>query len=119
MTLMMLLVFVSQVTAATVISCKMLSQEHSADMEQSMDMNMTGMDHSMHQMNDDSSASGSIILDCCEAGANCSMGSCLSMLSIATSSLNKPQITVQKVLQATLALVSQTPSSLYRPPILS
>lgn len=122
----MLLVFVGQVTATTVIPCKMLSQEQSDDMEQSMNMNMNmvGMDHSMHQMGDDSKLSDSDSTDssipnCCETGANCSMGSCLTMLSITTNTLNKPQITIQKVLQPTLALVSQIPSSLYRPPIFS
>ena len=120
----MLLVFVGQVTATTVIPCKMLSQKESADMEHSMDMNMVGMDHSMHQMGDDSKLSDSDSTDssipnCCKTGANCSMGSCLTMLSITTNTLNKPQITIQKVLQPTLALVSQIPSSLYRPPIFS
>ena len=124
MTLVMLLVFVGQVTATAVIPCKMASQEQSGDINQSMDMSMsmTGMDHSMHQMNDDKDNSNSSdlnTLDCCETGTNCSMGSCLSMLSIATGSLNKPHITVQKVLLPTLALISQIPNSLYRPPILS
>ncbi len=118
----MLLIFVGQVTATAVIPCKMVSQEQSGNVNMSMDMNMTGMDHSMHQMNDDSSdsnTSDSNIPDCCKTGANCSMGSCLSMLTITSESIDKPQITIQNVFHPTLALISQIPSSLYRPPIFS
>jgi len=113
----MLLAFVGQVTATTIVPCKMMTQSDNSGMD------MAGMDHSAHQMTDKSenpdNSHSDATPDCCKTGTNCSMGSCLSMLSAANDNITKPQTTAQKVFFPTLALISQIPSSLYRPPIFS
>jgi len=112
----MLLVFVGQVTASSVITCNMETQEQPASgMEMSAEMG--GMDHSNHAMR--MGAGETDTADCCDPGASCSMGSCLSIDTLISQSLNKQQVNSQKVIQPVLALVSQSPSSLYRPPIFS
>jgi hypothetical protein len=123
----MLLVFVGQVTAASAITCNMVTQKDSSNMamsENTHNMHSTAsMDHSNHTMNSDrtmnSDSNSSGLLDCCEPGSKCSMGSCLSLQTLTSQSLSQQKITSQEVFQPVLASVKQIPNSLYRPPILS
>ena len=116
-TAIMLLIFVGQVSATAIIPCKMGSQQQPESMDMTQDMQ--GMDHSSHMMGMNSYANDSEMPDCCDSSANCSMSSCLSILASTPLSMNKIQNSYQKPLYPASTFNSQTPNSLYRPPILS
>lgn len=100
-----LLIFVGQVAASTVITCPMDDQM---------------MDHSMLMTSDQAdNFAPSHGEDCCAESSNCTMSGCISFAL--TSPLITPEVVTASqniVVYINLAL-SQSLTSLYRPPILS
>ncbi len=105
MVVLMLLVFVGQASAFTVVPCEMNGQ---ASM-------MSGMSHPIHDMSDMASSD----MDCCDQECSCPMGSCVSAVLFNTPVLIEPELISQKIIQSPTRVLMQTLTSLYRPPILS
>lgn len=104
--LLVLLGFVSQVVASAVMSPKMSS------IHQSMPtMNM--MDHSSHAMDLVSMAAS----DCCQQDCYCPMAGCVAAMLPTLTSYDVVISPFQISLQPLSLVVSQSLSSLYRPPI--
>jgi hypothetical protein len=97
MVILMLLVFVGQASASTVMPCEMNA--------------LTSMD----DMSDMSSSE----MDCCDQDCSCPMGSCVSAVFINTPVLIEPELISPKINQSPTRVLMQTLTSLYRPPILS
>jgi hypothetical protein len=113
MVLLMLLVFTGQAVAFAVSSCQM-DTDSSATMELSM------MDHSGHSMMDTVSDTATpMTMDCCDQDCNF-LGSCGSlMMTTSAYTFSSAVITPLDSSPVTVLLNSQSPSSLYRPPIIS
>jgi len=113
--LLILLVVVGQAMAASAISCQMVTQSQSGH------MTMDGMDHAVHIMNGDADASDlappPASDDCCAQDNNCTMVSCVSIVLSAAPQFDGVMISFQEFDQAQTWAVSQTHTSLYRPPI--
>jgi hypothetical protein len=132
-TLMVLLVcmaFVGQTMASTIMPYQMMSMTGMNGLEQSQVMKM--MDHSNHFMasknmdSDISSASDTdanseeSMEDCCTKTCNCFAGGCSSVAMFMLSASNAPSVDLSsKILSYSRMALSQQPTSLYRPPILS
>lgn len=111
----MLLVIVGQAMAVSVVPCKM--DMHSQPGSKTMDV----MNHSAHIMSADTDifeTSG----DCCDQDYRCSMINCsmVSSVSVVLSPapyFDSEMISSQEIGQSQSWAISQTPTSLYRPPI--
>ena len=106
---LLLLVFIGQVTAASAISCETDQQNQSMM-----------IDHSQHDMNNQANdSSSSQTDDCCADNSSCPMSSCISIaLPPLYASFSVASVSDTFQLPINLAL-SQSLTSLYRPPILS
>jgi hypothetical protein len=115
--------FVGQAMASTIMSYHMMNMK--VMNEQSQDMSM--MDHSDHNM---VVASGSFeqleaadksMKDCCDSTCNCFTGGCSMIIALMRNVTdNGPNVNFSfKILSFSHLALSQQPSSLYRPPILS
>jgi len=115
MVLSTLLIFVGQSMASAVMSCHMDTQNQ----PQNTATNMAA--HSGHHMYDDSnstSESENISFECCGQDCKCPISSCVSvMLPAVSHQINDSLIPAQKINLSLVSIVSQYPSSLYRPPI--
>lgn len=121
------LAFVGQAMASTMMSYQMLSMismsSHSQDMSQDMPM----MDHSNHNMSGTSSDKLSMdesaennSEDCCSTICKCFMGGCSNVATFMNNfNHNLMIVNPTKILNDSRVALSQQPSSLYRPPILS
>ena len=118
MVLLVCLTFVGQAMASTVMSYHMISMKVMNGQEQSQDMPM--MDHSNHNMINESSDSDDSSEDCCVTTCSCFTGGCSSLATLMKDSDNSPIIDLSSKISSYLSLTqSQQPTSLYRPPILS
>jgi len=98
---LLLLVFVGQVTVASAISCQTDQQNQSMM-----------MDHSKHEMNNQAK-------DCCADETSCPMSSCISFALPSLYAISSVAIT-SDVFQPPINLaLNQALTSLYRTPILS
>jgi len=95
--------FLGQSMAYAMDSCQLQNPSH---LTSKMNM-MSDMDHSM-----DSSD-----MSCCETEHLCSMSGCVSMAIPSIYTLSQVDFISQKINQQNIILFSQTPSSLYRPPL--
>jgi hypothetical protein len=127
-TLMVLLIcmtFVGQTMASTIMSYHMMSMTGMNGQAQFQDMPM--MDHSNHDMGSDASdnlyssyESETSTEDCCTKTCHCFTGGCSSFAAFIKNVSNDPIIDLPaKILSYSHLALSQQPTSLYRPPILS
>jgi hypothetical protein len=100
---LMLLALVGQAMAPAAMACEMDMQSSATMMKM-----MNDMDHSMNQD-----------ADCCDEDCTCPIGSCTSFALIKSLNVAHTNITSQKIIQFLTQSLDQTPTSLYRPPILS
>ena len=105
MVVLMLLVFIGQVTIASALPCKM-------DMSEDSVM----MDHSSHIMPDQTDEPSTD--DCCAKNGGCSMSGCISLALPVLIQSAKVLFASESVEPQTQQAVSHFPTSLYRPPIL-
>jgi hypothetical protein len=114
MVMLLLLAFVGQTMASTVMPYQMTTQS------QSNHQMMSGMDHSAHTMDHDANMVDTLqtSMDCCDQDCSCVMGSCTSVTLTAAPFAIEAKITTQKIVQYLHHLLAQSPTSLYRPPIL-
>lgn len=119
MVLLVCVAFVGQAMATTVMSYHMISMKVMSGQKQSHNMSM--MDHSNHNMMSESvDKKATSSKDCCAKSCNCFAGGCSNFITIIKTPDNNPMITLSsKIPSYTQVAQSQTPSSLYRPPILS
>ena len=119
MVLLVCLAFVGQAMASTVMSYHMISMMGMSTQEQSH--NMSKIDHSSHQMANDSSCDSETSEDdCCVQTCSCFTSGCSSIATLMKDASNNPIIDLSSKIPSYLSLVqSQQPTSLYRPPILS
>ena len=124
-TLMVLLVcmaFVGQTMASTIMPYQMTGMNGT---ERSQDMKM--MDHSNHNMVSETSGSSDTYEnseesteDCCTQTCSCFIGGCSSVAVFIKGAGNAPIVGLSsKILSYSNLALSQVPTSLYRPPILS
>lgn len=121
-TLMVLLVcmaFVGQTMASTIMPYQMMSMTGMNGQEQSQDMKM--MDHSNHNMvSETSDNSEESTEDCCTQTCSCFIGGCSNVAVFMKGAGNAPIVGLSsKILSYSNLALSQVPTSLYRPPILS
>ena len=105
MVVLMLLVFVGQVTVASALPCQM-------DMEEDSTM----MDHSSHMMSEQADESSTD--DCCAKNSGCSMSGCISIALSTHFQSSKVSFASESIAHQTQLAIKQFPTSLYRPPIL-
>ena len=116
MAMVVLLVFVAQAVASTVVPCDM----ESSNMSASMDMAM--MDHSGHAMDDYAATPDSPTdtgsSDCCSQDCTCSMIGC-SAIALPTEGNCSATVVLSQPISASRlsAFESQLQPTLYRPPI--
>ena len=105
----LLLVFVSQVTVTTAIACEMMAMQQTQ-------MN----EHSGHQMaNHDVHSSSESMESCCEQSGNCSMSGCI-VFAFSTMIIDSElHLISDPIISKLNNTPSQTSNSLFRPPILS
>ena len=108
--ILLLLVFVGQVTAASAVTCFMDNQNQIA-----------AEDHSNHMMGDQSNEDhSSQVEDYCSQGVNCSMIGCVSFTLANLLTDQEILLTPQDIVLLHINLAPSQPlTSLYRPPILS
>jgi len=115
MVLSTLLIFVGQSMASAVMSCHMDTQNQPQNTATSVAA------HSGHHMYGDSNSipeSEKVSFECCSQDCKCPISSCTSvMLPAVSHKINAPLISAQKINLSLISIVSQSPSSLYRPPI--
>ena len=127
-TLMVLLVcmaFVGQTMASTIMPYQMISMTGMNGKAQSQNMKM--MDHSNHNMVSETSGSSDTdenseesTEDCCTQTCSCFIGGCSSVAVFIKGAGNAPIVGLSsKILSYSNLALSQVPTSLYRPPILS
>lgn len=118
MVLLVCLTFVGQAMASTAMFYHMINMKVMNAQDQSQDMSM--MDHSNHGMMIGSSNSEDSTDDCCVKTCSCFTGGCSSLVTLMKDSGNNPIIALSSKIPAyTLLTLSQQPTSIYRPPILS
>ncbi len=119
-----LLIFVGQASASSIISCSMSGQITSDLPISHSDMQMmVGMKHmvahSMINMNEANAQSITMMQDCCSDDSNCSMSGC-AIVAVASEMPMQAVGLVQQNITTDYSMVPhQYLSSLYRPPILS
>jgi hypothetical protein len=120
MVLLVCLTFIGQATASITMSYHMLSMEVMSDKKESHNM-VSMMDHGDHNMMSESSQDeSSASEDCCGKSCSCFTGSCSSLATLIKTSDYNPIIDSSSKIPLYLLLsLSQQPTSLYRPPILS
>ncbi len=118
------LTFVGQAMASTMMSYQMLSMLSMSSHSQDMPM----MDHSNHNMSGNSSdnsfgmdeSAENNFEDCCSTICKCYMGGCSNVATFMNNfNHNLMIVNPTKILNYSRVAISQQPSSLYRPPILS
>jgi hypothetical protein len=119
MVLLICLTFVGQAVASTVMSYHMISMKVMSDQEQTQSVSM--MDHSDHtMMNHASDDSDESTEDCCVKSCSCFTGGCSSIATLMKDTNNNLFIDLStKIFSYSHLALSQQPTSLYRPPILS
>lgn len=125
MVLLVCMAFVGQTMASTIMPYQMMSMTGMNGTEQSQDMKM--MDHSNHNMVSDTSSSSDTYEnseesteDCCTQTCNCFISGCSSVAVFMNGAGNLPIVDLSsKILSNSNLALSQVPTSLYRPPILS
>ncbi|TWX54631.1 hypothetical protein [Colwellia hornerae] len=120
MVLLICVAFAGQAMASTIMSYHMMSMKGMNGQEQSQDMSM--MDHSNHNMTSDSSDDlDKSEDDCCTQTCSCFTGSCSSIATFTKHALGNVLIIElsSKIFSSSSLVLSQQPTSLYRPPILS
>ncbi len=118
MVLLLCMAFVGQTMASTIMSYHMMSMAGMNGQEQDMPM----MDHSKHNMVSDNSASSEKSTeDCCLKTCSCFTGGCSSVaVFMMDAAGNGPIVDLSsKIFSYSRLALSQHPTSLYRPPILS
>ena len=102
------------------MSYHMMSMEIMSNNKMSQNI-MPMMDHSNHKMMSESSdTDASCSEDCCGKSCGCFTSGCSNLATIMKNSVNTPPIDSSSKIPSYLSLaVSQQPTSLYRPPILS
>ena len=127
---LILLTFVGQVTASTVVHCNMQlngavkSSEIASQMENTANFSDTQVDHSAmdhaamgHSM--PTAESNTVMMDCCQVGNDCSMGSCLTVFVFNDiEKINIGSVSLPISLPP-FSATSRTRSTLFRPPIFS
>jgi len=108
----LLLIFVGQVAASNVIPCPSDANGQSDSIHSLM------MDHSMSNMADMDDTSSSAMKDCCAENNDCSMSGCLTMASPSLLANMELAFTFQNIVNTVNTAIVQSPTSLYRPPIL-
>ncbi len=119
MVLLLCLAFVGQSVAASVMSYHMISMK--VMKSQTLEQDMTTMNHSHHKMMTTSSeGNGDSEDECCAQGCNCFAGGCSSSANLLKQTDHQAIVDLApKISSYTPQLPTQTASSLYRPPILS
>ncbi|MFT5755782.1 MAG: hypothetical protein ACI9LM_000494 [Alteromonadaceae bacterium] len=119
MVLLICVAFAGQTMASTIMSYHMMSMTGMSSQEQSQDMTM--MDHSNHNMVSELDDSEKSTKDCCSQTCNCFTGGCSSVATFMKGIVgNGPVVDLSsKILSYSSLALSQQPTSLYRPPILS
>ena len=115
--------FVGQAMASTIMSYHMMSMKVMNEQSQYMSM----MDHSDHNMVatsdsfEESETTDKSMKDCCDGTCNCFTGGCSMIIALMIDVTdNGPIVNFSfKILSFSHLALSQQPSSLYRPPILS
>ncbi len=123
LTILLLLTFLGQTTAANAMVCKMDFQSSSFRMS---------MDHETmnHPMSTDVTASDNTSVDsddlntqnyqdCCKSNANCSMSGCIAIAVPIKIEISKPILLTESAEPTEVRITVQIPLSLFRPPISS
>jgi len=105
-----LLTFVGQTIASTAVPCHQMSDMDMSSQEMSM------MNHSMASA--EQSNAKMTMLDCCQQDCNCPMGISASATLSNTLTVNNLVFPSQKIEQYSNLSLSQSLTSLYRPPII-
>ncbi len=114
-----LLIFIGQASASSVISCSMMSQQMTlSDMHMMSDMQHS-IDHSMAEMDGANTQTMTMMQDCCSGDSNCSMSGCVIIAVISEMAMQGSQFVQQNIKSDYSMAPRQSLSSLYRPPILS
>lgn len=103
----LLLATFGQAVASSVMPCTMDMQSQSQNMDHAMHQVAGDMDM---QMNTNGEA-------CCDQECRCTIGSCFSLALTQDTAGESIDSSLIKLSYASLMAASQTPSSLYRPPI--
>lgn len=117
-----LLIFIGQASAASIVSCSMMPQQMShADMQMmsGMQQSVDHSSHSMVEMNEINTQSMTMMQDCCSDGSDCSMSGCVLVAVANDISLQSNEFAQQNVISDYAMSPHQSLSSLYRPPIIS
>lgn len=121
--LLICVAFIGQTMASTIMPYHMMSMMEMNGQEQSQNMPM--LDHRSHNMapeiSADSYSSKKSMEDCCSKTCNCFTGSCSNVAAFMKDTVGNEAIThlSSKILSYSSLALSQQPTSLYRPPILS
>lgn len=113
-----LLIFIGQASASSIVSCSMMQQQVSQSSLQ-MSSKMDHSKHSMAEMNEADSQSMTMMQDCCNDGSDCSMSGCVLLAVGNEISLQSNEFTQQNLISDYTMAPRQSLSSLYRPPIIS
>ena len=112
LTILLLLSFLGQTTAASAMVCKMDFQKGTS---------MMSMDHSMSTMNMDSASEMDtthlMSMDCCQSNGSCSMMGCVVIAVPISIEFNRLKIVPEISQPIKISITIQVPLSLYRPPI--
>ena len=119
MVLLLCLIFIGQSMASISMFYSMTSMQSMADTS-----SMTSPHHNMSDMSDCDEAttpcSTTSTEDCCAQECDCLTSGCSTASAFTTVIHYIPEIAISnKIASATTLVTSQTPTSLYRPPILS
>ena len=119
-----LLIFIGQVSASSVVSCLMLGKMKSGQQMSHSDMQKMGdmqhsVDHSMVEMNEVDAQTMTMMQDCCSGDSNCSMSGCVVIAAFSEMAMQGFQFVQQNIKSDYSMAPRQSLSSLYRPPILS
>jgi len=119
MVLLLCLIFIGQSMASITMFYSMTSMQSMADKS-----SITSSHHNMSDMSDCNKAttaySTTTTEDCCAQECDCLTSGCSTASAFTAVIHYIPEIAIEnKIASATTLVTSQTPTSLYRPPILS
>ncbi|MFT6900492.1 MAG: hypothetical protein ACJAXS_000658 [Colwellia sp.] len=115
--------FVSQAMASTIMSYHMMNMKVMNEQSQDMSM-MVHSDHNMVAAPDsleESETTDKSVKDCCDSTCKCFTGGCSMIIALMRNVTDNGLIVnfSFKIFSSSHLALSQQPSSLYRPPILS
>lgn len=112
----MLVAFIGQAMASTVMSYATASCAHEMMADMSM-MADTMMNHASMMSDKSRQEQNQGTMDCCKEQCQCPMNGCVSLSLLVDTGFNSLVIAEQKIPQPSSLTPSQISASLYRPPI--